>query len=335
MNPKYRIIYPLQKSFNQNSIPPVFNELNLEGGKYFWGLGSVEKLDTQGEIIDADALRKRAPEFIKAPYNKVFITHDHKNLPAGTIVMSKYIEDLNKYFEGSQIDTSKMPKAAHVLVGKLNESLPEADSVWGSLNNGNLDSWSIYGSKPVRKDVYNKDTGMNEVHITDFEPPYEASLTPIPINDESLVYGTFQKGGFGIEFIEKKNSVEANKMVEDTDKYVTKEDFEKSNTAVNDKLDKISKGLEDFQKAVEDDKKKAEEAIKKAEGEEKKDETPKEEAPKEEDKEEEKKEEDKPAEKAVEKAARGSAIKGMEKEKPIQKSNDMPILNHLFTGRAI
>lgn len=249
-------LYKLQKSFEQTSVPAIFQSAITEPGKYFWGIGSVEKLDLQGEVVDKGGLMKRAGEFTKAPYNKVFVAHKHDDIAAGTIVVSKYIDNLKEMLKGSVDNVDELPEEGHLIVGKLNESHPFAINIWGSILNKSLDAWSLYGEKVKRENIYNPKNGMMETHITDFMP-LEASICSLPVNPGSVMLGTFSKSlNHGLILTETKE--------EQMENYITKEEFEKSFKELSDKVSKAIEGMENFQKAIKDDLAKTEEILKKA-----------------------------------------------------------------------
>lgn len=207
-------MFNLQKSFElkaDSKIPAIFKDVKLnKGSKYVWGVASNSDMDAQGERVKMDT--ELATSLERAPYNKLYLEHDHSGANSGgigsigLIRFSKFVSELDNQ---------------HIILAELNDAHKNINSLWGSVQNGNVDSFSVCG-KADRKLEFNSLTGKTEriAHMKDLR---ETSLTSMPANASAGVLGTFIA----------KNQMEAIKM-EENNNFITMETYTKDMGEIKD-----------------------------------------------------------------------------------------------------
>lgn len=146
-------------------IPEMFNNLTLDNGKYFWGIGSTDDIDEQGERVILSP--ETAQTLETAPYNKIYVEHNNKDFPAGIVQFSRMVD------------------GKHIILAKANDAHPQLDNIWGSVQNGSFDSFSVAGdAKRTIGPLGEKIAQVNKLR--------EASLTSMPINPNASLGGSFE-----------------------------------------------------------------------------------------------------------------------------------------------
>jgi len=145
----------------------IVKSLEVSDGEknvYVEGYASAAVKDLDGDIITEEALRQAAKELTQEPYNKVFINHNHTDIPIGKVV------------------------AADVRDGKLwirvmlNKAHPLFETIHESMKNGFLDAFSI-GFKALER----KGDRITRIKIL------EVSLVGIPANPKAVVEEVYEK----------------------------------------------------------------------------------------------------------------------------------------------
>lgn len=222
------LLFSFEKSFNSlkasSEIPSIFEEVvKNDPGHWVWGVGSNSDIDIQGErvVLKDDVARTLE----QAPYNKLLLEHDMegKNVGGissmGIIKFSRIVPEMDNQ---------------HIILAKLNDSHQRFPNIWGSIQSGNIDSFSVAGSAP-KENVYNPKTGQHEV-VRTVQRLKETSLTSLPANAGAGILGAFikkslhnsdffmpLKGHGGVEFFKNKE----NTMTNENQEFVSMETYQK------------------------------------------------------------------------------------------------------------
>jgi len=230
----FNLYFSLQKTFNKDmevlakelniaeGIPEEFAGIEMEPGLYSYGIASTEEIDTDGEkiVIDDEIINGLS----NPPYNKIFLSHDNKDIASGVIKFSGRIPELDNQF---------------YIVERINEHHPMFKNIVGSIQNGYLDSYSVAGEASLE---YDPVSGSRVRKVTSLR---EVSRTSYPANPDAGIQGMFfvktANGGF---LIKKEDIAEMNE-----------EDLNKALEPLNKTLEELKKRLESvekFQKDLED-----------------------------------------------------------------------------------
>lgn len=264
-----KLYFDLRKSFTHkidNDIPKIFNSLNLGKGTYVWGIASNGDLDKTGErvVLDPDiamGLEKGG---------KLMLEHDKSGANSGglasfgTIQFSRVVPEMDNQ---------------HILLAKLNDAHQNFDAVLGSIENGNLDSFSVAGNASMEQE-FNSESGKNET-IRRVHSLNETSLTSSPANGAAGIAGLFRKNlGFGgVEITKPEGKMENTNFVPLSDFETLKSGVGELTKKMDSFMETVTKSnaqaIDEIKKAMtDDDLKKDDEATEEAPAEETPAETP-------------------------------------------------------------
>jgi cation transport regulator len=238
----FKLFFDIEKSFNpkksnllkdmnlEEIIPEIFKNLDLESGVYSYGVASTIDVDSQGErvIVPDDVMGS----LTKPPYNKVFISHQNMDIASGVIKFAGRAPELNNEF---------------VILERINEFHPNFQSIVGSIQNGNLDSYSVAGDAEVD---YDYASGQKIRKVTSLK---EVSRTSYPANPHAGIQGMFfiktAKGGYAYEtehesMIKAAMANDTEENMEDTLK-TTIEAMQKSMVELTEKVNAMNTELTD------------------------------------------------------------------------------------------
>lgn len=159
---------------DDSSAPEMFEGLELEKGRYFWGYANIATPDSHGDKFTLDALTQMSQTLTSAPYNKVLINHDFDDIAVGTIV------------------ATRMDSLGMMVLAKLNEFHRRAEEVWGSIMNKSLDGFSLSGNLVKVIAEFDEDTG-EYINLVMEATASEVTLTSLPVHPGASVMGTFRK----------------------------------------------------------------------------------------------------------------------------------------------
>lgn len=231
-----KLYFNIEKTFNSemkemvkdfdidSGMPKIFKDLNLDPGIYSWGVASTEDVDTEGEkVIISDRV---ISDLTKAPYNKVFMSHDSRDIASGIIKFAGRMEAMDNQF---------------IILEQINESHPKFKNIVGSIANNALDAYSVSGEATVEVDfdkATNKQVKIRKVNVL-----REVSRTSFPANPEAGIEGLFfvktKNGGYAIE--------EDPEMEKDIIKAL--EGFKESLDNLTGRMDNIEKFKKDLEEA--------------------------------------------------------------------------------------
>lgn len=155
-------------------VPDMFKDLELEKGRYFWGYANISTPDSMGDKFSLDALTQISQGLTIAPYNKIFLFHNYKDIAIGQIV-------------ASMVDGFGL-----LILAKLNEAHQRSDETMKSIINKSLDGFSMAGNLIRVISEYDEDTGQF-VNLVLEATAKEVTLTSIPTHPGASVMGTFRK----------------------------------------------------------------------------------------------------------------------------------------------
>jgi HK97 family phage prohead protease len=169
-------------------LPIEFTSMNLDSGRYFYGMATLPTVDEEGDKISMKAIQEGSETLTTSPYNKIFLGHNYQDIAVGLII------------------AKAVTKKGLLILAKLNDAHERADEVWKSLNEGYLDGLSIGGSFLSVERVFDKELNkyINIVKKVRFR---EVSLTSIPAHSQALMVGAFTKASKIINEIVKVNDV--------------------------------------------------------------------------------------------------------------------------------
>ncbi len=220
-----------------NKIPEFAKDLKLSSGIYSYGVATNPDVDIENESVEIP--NEVFSDLTKAPYNKVFMAHNKKDIASGVIQFAGVVNN------------------DKVLLEKLNEAHPMFRNIAGSIANKNLDSYSVSG-QALKENVFDSSLGRNITNRKVLKA-HEVSRTSCPVNAGASIDGLFfvksKAGGYAY-------SQEDSKM-ENTDVQAIQKSIadlsgavEKSNTDMNAKMDGMAERLgvvETFQKSLKDE----------------------------------------------------------------------------------
>lgn len=178
-----------------SGIPSVFGDLKgLPDGKYVWGYANIPTPDSEGDLVERQAIEKGMQTLTTKPYNKIFIVHDYQDIAVGKIIKTA------------------MDDTGPLIMGVLNEDHKRCDEAWKSIQNGYLDSFSIGGSF-IKVVTEWSETFERYINVVKELVLREVSLTSIPTHPGASVMGAFSK-----VLSYHKKQLEENKMSEDETK---------------------------------------------------------------------------------------------------------------------
>ena len=158
--------YGIKETFSLDEggeVPEMFNNLELEKGRYFWGYANLATADKEGDKFTLDALTEISRTLTFAPYNKILMFHDYDDIAVGTIV------------------GTKMDEFGLLVLAKLNDAHRRAEEVWGSILNKSLDGFSLSGN--LIKVVAEFDEATGEyVNVVLEATANEVTLTSLPVH---------------------------------------------------------------------------------------------------------------------------------------------------------
>jgi len=175
-----------------SGIPSVFGDLKgLPEGRYVWGYANIPTPDSEGDLVERQAIEKGMQTLTTKPYNKIFIVHDYQDIAVGKIIKTA------------------MDDTGPLILGILNEDHKRCDEAWKSIQNGYLDSFSIGGSF-IKVVTEWSETFERYINVVKELVLREVSLTSIPAHPGASVLGAFSK-----VLSYHKKQLEENKMSED------------------------------------------------------------------------------------------------------------------------
>ena len=175
-----------------SGIPSVFGDLKgLPDGKYVWGYANIPTPDSEGDLVERQAIEKAIKTLTTKPYNKIFIVHDYQDIAVGKVIRTA------------------MDDQGPLILGVLNEDHKRCDEAWKSIENEYLDSFSIGGSF-IKVVTEWSETFERYINVVKELVLREVSLTSIPAHPGASVMGAFSK----VLSYHKKH-LEENKMSED------------------------------------------------------------------------------------------------------------------------
>src|SRR3990167_7931271 len=262
---KLKLYLQFQKSFttdlSKNELPPFLQNIELPKGRYVYGIGSNSDIDGQGErvILNDTVVSSLIGK-------KLYLEHDHKGeltgiAPIGMIKFSKIIPEMDNQ---------------HIIVASMNEAHPFHNNIWGSIQNGMYDAFSI-GGNANKEFRFNPITHKHEI-IRDVKALDEVSVTSMPANAGAGIMGTFVKnmsrpGSFnqagkqgGFELFKTTNPEEKMENFVNMEKFDSlQQQVTKMSDLIGKTMDAVSKnseqftamtqGLAEMKKALEEDSK--------------------------------------------------------------------------------
>ena len=239
----YRINF--KKNFtnpNKDELPSFLQNVDLPKGNYVYGIGSNSDLDNQGErvILNDNVVSSLIGK-------KLYLEHDHKGeltgiAPIGMIKFSKIIPEMDNQ---------------HIIVARMNEAHPFQDNIWGSIQNGMYDAFSI-GGNANKEFRFNPITHKHEI-IRDVKALDEVSVTSMPANAGAGIMGTFVKnmsrpGSFnqagkqgGFELFKTTNPEEKMENFVNMEKFDSlQQQVTKMSDLIGKTMDAVSKNSEQF-----------------------------------------------------------------------------------------
>jgi len=243
---KLKLYLQFQKSFttdlSKNELPPFLQNIELPKGRYVYGIGSNSDIDGQGERV---VLNDNVASSLIG--KKLYLEHDHKGeltgiAPIGMIEFSKIIPEMQNQ---------------HIIAARMNEAHPFKDNIWGSIQNGMYDAFSI-GGNANKEFKFNPITHKHEI-IRDVKALDEVSVTSMPANAGAGIMGTFVKnmsrpGSFnqagkqgGFELFKTTNPEEKMENFVNMEKFDSlQQQVTKMSDLIGKTMDAVSKNSEQF-----------------------------------------------------------------------------------------
>ena len=240
----FTIYFDMNKAFNtelkdinlDTEIPIAFKDMKLEPGVYSYGTASADSIDADGEkvIIDEPILKK----LTDAPYNKIFISHDRMDIASGIIKYAGRHPSFNN---------------EAIILERINEHHPLFHNIVGSIQNHNLDSYSVAGEATKE---YGFDSNSGKMtSIRKVKELREVSRTSCPSNPEAAIKGLFfvktQKGGYTYTQEEIDMEKELQEKFDSIEKSLN--DYKLSHDKALEELGKRCSDVETFKKSIEEE----------------------------------------------------------------------------------
>lgn len=186
---------------------------------YIAGFASTSGLDRQSDNISEQALRASAKDLMKSGARTVFFNHEHRQLPVGLVVDSKYDEFIN--------EDGELIKGIYTVVKISNAN--GVEDIRTQIKEGILNSFSIGGKFNEVEEIKDEDNEFMHFEVLSMEL-FEVSVVGIPAQTRAAILESVTKS-FDLDASITGAKVVKSKKIEEDDTLLSSKSQDKAKEA--------------------------------------------------------------------------------------------------------